>query len=1274
MANSDGSIVLSVTIDTDEIKQGTTKITKELEKQFASEQKVLREAKKTAQAKTKTATEQSKLNKAVYNELSAEQKAEASQSRKIKLKADENAAIYKELELSEKAEEAQNRKNAAQAKYNAEIYKELEAENRAVASQELGAQAEAKTVQEKQKALKATFDREAAEIRSAKAATDAQISEEKLASVKAKSASDEILAEEKIRENKTKNVILEEKAAQAQEKTKQEIIKTENEQRKLSTATNSVATALRKMAYSLGIMLSFREVFRFFDNASELASQTEANLKRLGALYGETAESVYDFANANAEAFGMSKTAAYDAAADYGNIFTTFASGAESAELTNQMLQATAVIASQTGRTYEDVFEKIRSGLYGNTRAIDDLGLSVRQSSLMQTKAYAEISENGTKSWNELTDSELQNARALGIIEQAADKYGDEILQSTALIRSQFNAAWEDFKTSWGTLVNRVLAPILESLSKILNYLTSCINSMFQLMGFSDVSSSIKNNIEAQSEFTDEVEDTNAELKKTLASFDDLQILDFGSEKKGTASGGDTNVGGISSEGTLGATRYDTQVWGDFGERIGAIALEVSSILAAIAAWKISDALSKDAAAFLGKLNKIFGIAEIIAGTILLCYEYSDAWVNGLDWKNLLGIISGMAILIDGIARTISTRAATFAAISTGITLIVLAIKDIIENGPSATNIIGLLLGVCVTVLGTLTAIGKMEFLTMRNALLNISSVFAIIYGVVDALTNGLDSKNFLAIVGGAAALLTLVFKNLKTGMTQTAKMTTSVTLLVAAIGMIIVGVEDIVKNGASLQNLMIIAIGLVVGLNAVFLIFNATLMANPVVLIVEGFLLLAAAIAGLVIEEGKAKTSEDELQKSLDQTSDSYEDYMRAVDSAEGSLENLKEQEEETGYSGKELAKQIEEGLVTYEHLTDKQKIVYDAYLENEKAQERYRKSVQSTYGELQIEVNKHQAVIAALEKEQKAKDKLKDANESYTDAQSSYASAVDAQEDALNKLNDIQSETNESGSELYGAVEVGKITYEQMTEAQRKTYKAYLDWKKASLDLEKATEDLTKSKKELKDADKEATKTAIDHAKAVASETGEYENFSEKLVDAYENGYITIDEFQDYVNSAFDTMDDKTWELFRDSIPSYIVTAFDSNRYATVVKDFTNMLDGIKKETNEGWFNWDPSWQGPVKPTVKTLPLPHYAKGAVIPANREFLAVLGDQKSGYNVEAPAKLIKQMAMEAIAESGMVSSPTVTKEEHYYLDKSELMSIIYKLVKDGERVSGTSLA
>ena len=55
----------------------------------------------------------------------------------------------------------------------------------------------------------------------------------------------------------------------------------------------------------------------------------------------------------------------------------------------------------------------------------------------------------------------------------------------------------------------------------------------------------------------------------------------------------------------------------------------------------------------------------------------------------------------------------------------------------------------------------------------------------------------------------------------------------------------------------------------------------------------------------------------------------------------------------------------------------------------------------------------------------------------------------------------------------------------------------------------------------------------------------------------------------------------------------------------------------------------------TVGTIDnIPALATGAVIPPNREFLAVLGDQKSGTNIEAPLSTIEQALRNVLAERG----------------------------------------
>lgn len=48
----------------------------------------------------------------------------------------------------------------------------------------------------------------------------------------------------------------------------------------------------------------------------------------------------------------------------------------------------------------------------------------------------------------------------------------------------------------------------------------------------------------------------------------------------------------------------------------------------------------------------------------------------------------------------------------------------------------------------------------------------------------------------------------------------------------------------------------------------------------------------------------------------------------------------------------------------------------------------------------------------------------------------------------------------------------------------------------------------------------------------------------------------------------------------------------------------------------------------------IPMLAKGAVIPPNAPFMAVLGDQRNGTNIEAPADLIRQIFREELADTG----------------------------------------
>ena len=94
---------------------------------------------------------------------------------------------------------------------------------------------------------------------------------------------------------------------------------------------------------------------------------------------------------------------------------------------------------------------------------------------------------------------------------------------------------------------------------------------------------------------------------------------------------------------------------------------------------------------------------------------------------------------------------------------------------------------------------------------------------------------------------------------------------------------------------------------------------------------------------------------------------------------------------------------------------------------------------------------------------------------------------------------------------------------------------------------------------------------------------------------------------------------------------------------------------------------------PNIERVALPRLATGAVIPPNREFLAVLGDQKSGTNVEAPADLIRQMVREELrAYGGGIGNRQQTVI--LQVDHRELGRVVYQLNNEETQRVGVRLA
>lgn len=123
----------------------------------------------------------------------------------------------------------------------------------------------------------------------------------------------------------------------------------------------------------------------------------------------------------------------------------------------------------------------------------------------------------------------------------------------------------------------------------------------------------------------------------------------------------------------------------------------------------------------------------------------------------------------------------------------------------------------------------------------------------------------------------------------------------------------------------------------------------------------------------------------------------------------------------------------------------------------------------------------------------------------------------------------------------------------------------------------------------------------------------------------------------------------FFRDKVITPIVNAF-KGFYNSVVRILEGVVNGFIGIINKfigginGAINTINLIPGVSLPSLKRMPtvsIPRLAAGAVIPPNSEFLAVLGDQKSGNNIETPEALLRKIVRE---ESGSGTSDYLLRE------------------------------
>ena len=155
--------------------------------------------------------------------------------------------------------------------------------------------------------------------------------------------------------------------------------------------------------------------------------------------------------------------------------------------------------------------------------------------------------------------------------------------------------------------------------------------------------------------------------------------------------------------------------------------------------------------------------------------------------------------------------------------------------------------------------------------------------------------------------------------------------------------------------------------------------------------------------------------------------------------------------------------------------------------------------------------------------------------------------------------------------------------------------------------------------------------------------------VADVLDIGLICLQAVIDFMRNVFEGDWEAAWQVVQDAVSDIWdvisdrirgainnIIGFVNGMISAIVSGLNTVINGLNSLSFDA-----PSWVTDLTGissfgfnigTVTAPQIPYLAQGAVIPANREFLAVLGDQSHGTNVEAPLDTIKQAVAEVMED------------------------------------------
>lgn len=370
----------------------------------------------------------------------------------------------------------------------------------------------------------------------------------------------------------------------------------------ISKSTKRITNMFSSLAKTVKRLFSFAVLGKLGKDALDLASDLVEVQNVVDVAFGDMAREAEFFAKKCAEVFGLSELSAKR----YSSELMAMANSAGLAAKTGKTLslQVTALagdLASFYNTSTDEAFTALEGIFTGVIRPLRAYGVNLSVATLEE---YALAKGIKTK-YSAMSEAQKIALRYNYVMEATAQAQGDFARTSDSWANQIriLTLRWKELLSFLGGVLKTVLLPIINALNVILAQLNAIFGSFSKNKNVEETTASFG----GMSDTLEEANESAKKLKKTIAGFDELEILN-GNDDSGSGSGG------IS--GDLG---FDLVEPYDFTEQ----KKEMSDILKTL-----NDYITKLNETFVKYNNKAGEFGKTIASTI-------NKMFDGIKWDNL---------------------------------------------------------------------------------------------------------------------------------------------------------------------------------------------------------------------------------------------------------------------------------------------------------------------------------------------------------------------------------------------------------------------------------------------------------------------------------------------------------------------------------------------------------------------------------------------------------------------------------------------------------------